>query len=186
VWTRPNHATDSGKTVASVERVLWFVDRQIQAVLSDGAAAVKADLLEEDRPAAGAILERLPEGICSAVVTHVAKRGHCTVVKVRFTTADGMFTMITSWALGPMDRPWLVAMGTLDKAPALHLALPEEPMSPLGPPHSPPAFPHNQPLIMRRWQRRPRVNTAGGAGGGGGAKRAGCPSPTAIGRATHA
>jgi hypothetical protein len=149
---------------SSVECVLGFVDRQIERVLRRGVGAVEADLVEEDRAAAGAVLERLPAGICSAVITQVARRGRYTVVKVRFTTTGGKFTMITAWAFGPKNRPWVTGIDTLETAPGSHVAQPGSSLSPVGLPQSPPAFPHDRPLIIRRWQRQPKMDTAGSDG----------------------
>jgi hypothetical protein len=101
--------------MASVEQVLCFVDRQIEAVLTRGALAVAADLLEEDRAAAREMLARLPLGVWSAEVTRVERRGPHTVVKTHFTATHGSFLMITTWHSGLDDRPRVICIDTLDR-----------------------------------------------------------------------
>jgi hypothetical protein len=94
----------------SVERVLWYVDRQIDAVLRAGLVAIEDDVLREDRAAVSMVLSHLPEPICSAALTRVAKRSSCTVVDLRCTASDGKLTLVSSWSSGPGCRPWVIGL----------------------------------------------------------------------------
>jgi hypothetical protein len=68
---------------------------------------VACDFHPEDRPEV-AVLRELPVGIWSALITEVGRRGRYTVVKTRFLSTNGTFTMVAAWDLGPGDRPWIV------------------------------------------------------------------------------
>jgi hypothetical protein len=108
--------SDGPYPTASVEQVLCFVDRQVEAVLRHGALAVESDLRPQDRAATIAVLRELPLGIWSALVTRVSRRGRRTVVTTRYLTTHGSFTLVTTWDLGPGNRPRVVHLAAVDRS----------------------------------------------------------------------
>jgi hypothetical protein len=109
--------------------------------------------VREDHAAAAATLDGFPKVIRAARVTRVNRPTGRTEVHVRCTAAAHIFTMITAWDPGPEDRPWIVAIDTLDWISNGR---------PIGPSQAPPRFDRRWPLIN---SRRPRVRRRRDMGG---------------------
>jgi hypothetical protein len=130
----------------SVERVLWFVDRQIEAAIRHGIAAVAEDALADDRAALAVVLRLLPAQICSATITRVVRRGWRTVVEMRCRASDGSFSVISVWDLGPGDRPWVIGFRAVDSRTSAECPGPDGIASPSEPTLTP-AFRRRRPLL---------------------------------------